>query len=65
MENTHLSEIYAILTSAILKGDYHLIYTWETRQIRLYNVKKDISEQNDLAQTMPDNERLKVSMLQH
>lgn len=40
--------------SAILKGDYHLIYTWETRQIRLYNVKKDISEQNDLAQTMPD-----------
>ncbi|EDV00709.1 arylsulfatase [Phocaeicola coprocola DSM 17136] len=40
--------------SAILKGDYHLIYTWETRQIRLYNVKKDISEQNDLSQTMPD-----------
>ena len=32
----------------------HFIYTWETRQIRLYNVKKDISEQNDLSQTMPD-----------
>lgn len=40
--------------SAILKGDYHLIYTWETRQLRLYDVKKDIGEQNDLSQTMPD-----------
>ena len=40
--------------SAILKGDYHLIYTWETRQLRLYNVKEDIGEQNDLAQSMPD-----------
>lgn len=40
--------------SAILKGDYHLIYTWETRQLRLYNVKEDIGEQNDLVQSMPD-----------
>ena len=26
----------------------------ETRQLRLYNVKEDIGEQNDLAQSMPD-----------
>lgn len=40
--------------SAILQGDYHLIYHWETRQIRLYNVKKDIGEQNDIAGDYPE-----------
>ena len=40
--------------SSILKGDYHLIYTWETRQTRLYNIAEDISEQNDLAEAMPE-----------
>lgn len=40
--------------SAILEGDYHLIYTWETRKLRLYNIREDISEQNDLAAEMPD-----------
>lgn len=40
--------------SSILKGDYHLIYTWESRQCRLYNVKEDIGEQNDLADSMPE-----------
>ena len=40
--------------SSILKGDYHLIYTWENRQCRLYNVKEDIGEQNDLAASMPE-----------
>lgn len=40
--------------SSILKGDFHLIYTWETRQTRLYNVREDIGEMNDLAAAMPD-----------
>lgn len=40
--------------SSILKGDYHLIYTWETQKLRLYNIKNDISEQNDIAQSMPE-----------
>ena len=40
--------------SSILKGDYHLIYTWETRQTRLYNIRQDIGEQNDLAAAMPE-----------
>lgn len=39
--------------SAILKGDYHLIYTWETGQHRLYNVKEDIGEKNDLSTQYP------------
>lgn len=40
--------------SAILKGDYHLIYTWETGQHRLYNIKEDIGEQNDLSTRYPE-----------
>ena len=40
--------------SAILKGDYHLIYTWETGVLRLFNIKDDIGEQNDLAIKMPE-----------
>lgn len=39
--------------SAIMKGDYHLIYTWETRQLRLYNVRKDIGETTDLSARKP------------
>ena len=39
--------------SAILKGDYHLIYTWETGVLRLFNIKDDIGEQYDLAKKMP------------
>lgn len=40
--------------SAIMKGDYHLIYLWETRERRLYNVREDIGEENDLALRMPE-----------
>lgn len=40
--------------SAILKGDYHLIYTWETQQLRLYHVTHDIGEQQDLANQHPE-----------
>lgn len=40
--------------SAIMKGDYHLIYLWETRERRLYNVREDIGEENDLALLMPE-----------
>lgn len=40
--------------SAILKGDYHLIYHWETQQKRLYDVRNDIGEQNDIAREFPE-----------
>lgn len=40
--------------SSILKGDYHLIYHWQNGKVRLYNIKEDISEQNDLAAEKPE-----------
>ena len=40
--------------SSILKGDYHLIYAWETQRIRLYNIREDIGEYTDLSTRMPE-----------
>lgn len=40
--------------SAILKGDYRMIYFWESQERRLYNIKEDIGEQNNLAKTKPE-----------
>lgn len=40
--------------SSILKGDYHLIYTHETQQRRLFNIREDVGEEHDLALEMPD-----------
>lgn len=39
--------------SAILKGDYHLIYFWETGERRLYNIREDIGEMHNLAAEKP------------
>ncbi len=39
---------------AIRKGDYKLIELFETGKVELYNLKEDISESNDLAETMPE-----------
>ena len=38
----------------ILKGDYHLIYHWETQQRRLYNVREDVGEQHELSSELPE-----------
>lgn len=51
-ESQEIEEGYGAY-SAILEGDYHLIYSWETGQHRLYNIREDIGEQNDLADKMP------------
>ena len=40
--------------SAILKGDYRMIYFWESQERRLYNIKEDIGERNNLAKTEPE-----------
>lgn len=40
--------------SAIMKDDYHMIYFWETQERRLYNIREDIGETNNLAKTMPE-----------
>ena len=52
-ESTDKSEGYGSY-SAIMKGDYHLIYFWENQERRLYNIREDIGEQNDLAASQPD-----------
>lgn len=40
--------------SALLDGPYHLLYFWEPRELRLYNVETDIGEQADMAPAHPD-----------
>ena len=55
-ETQEIAEGYGAYSS-ILKGDYHLIYHWENGLTELYDVKNDISEQNNLAGDMPDKVR--------
>lgn len=52
-ETQNIEEGYGVY-SAILKDDYHLIYSWETGRNRLYNIQKDIAEQTDLSAQMPE-----------
>ena len=50
--------------SAIRQGDYKLIYFYEDGNVELYNLEKDLSEQNDLGQTMPEKAaELKAKLL--
>ena len=41
------------LGSAIREGDHKLLHFYDTDSIELYNLKKDISEKNDLSEKMP------------
>ncbi len=52
-ESQSMNEGYGAY-AAIMKGDYHLIYFWQTQERRLYNIKEDISEQNNLVGTHRD-----------
>lgn len=40
--------------SAIRKGDFKLIYYWDTRQAQLFNLIDDLSETRDLTKAKPD-----------
>lgn len=51
-ESTDRSEGYGAY-SAFMKGPYHLIYFWETGERRLYNIREDIAERNDIASAEP------------
>ncbi|MDN5200000.1 sulfatase [Fulvivirgaceae bacterium BMA10] len=44
----------AVPSGAIRKGDWKLIEDFETGRLELYNLKNDISERKNLADTMPD-----------
>ena len=52
-ESQDTSEGYGAY-AAIMKGDYHMIYFWETQERRLYNIREDIGEKNNLATLMPE-----------
>ena len=43
--------------SAILLGDFKLIHSYETGAIQLFDIKKDLSEKNDLAAQQPQKSR--------
>ncbi len=41
-------------SSVVRSGDYKLLHFFDDNRIELYNIKKDISESNDLSGQMPD-----------
>lgn len=51
-------------TGAMRKGDYKLLEFFEDQRLELYNLKDDISEQNDLAASMPDKVDELMELLQ-
>jgi hypothetical protein len=40
--------------AAVRAGDYKLLEFFEDKRVELYNLREDISEKNDLSNTMPD-----------
>jgi arylsulfatase A-like enzyme len=44
----------AVPSSVIRKGDYKLIHYYEYDNFKLFNLRDDLSEKNDLAQKMPE-----------
>ncbi len=44
----------AVPSSVIMKGDYKLIYYYEYESYELFNLRDDISEQNDLSDSRPE-----------
>jgi len=40
-------------SSAIRLGDYKLVKTWKSDRLELFDLSKDISEENDLSQRIP------------
>lgn len=40
--------------SAIRKGDFKLLYLWDTREAQLYNLAQDLTESRDLAKEKPE-----------
>ena len=50
--------------SAIRMGDYKLIDFYKQGKVELYNIKKDISEQHDLSEKMPEKKAQLLQKLQ-
>ncbi|HJM85993.1 MAG TPA: DUF4976 domain-containing protein, partial [Candidatus Marinimicrobia bacterium] len=50
----HYSGSGAPPAAAVRKGDYKLILWFEDDSVELYNLKKDLGEQNNLVKTHPE-----------
>ena len=50
----HYSCSAAPPAAAVRKGDYKLILWFEDNSVELYNLKKDLGEQNNLVKTHPE-----------
>ena len=53
VESLQSSEGYGTY-SALMRSRYHLIYSWEDRSLRLYDLEADPGEQQDIAKANPD-----------
>jgi len=40
--------------SAIRKGDYKLVYEWDTKNAQLFNLADDLSEKKDVSKEKPE-----------
>jgi hypothetical protein len=54
MHGTNKLNWRAVPSSVIRKGDYKLIYYYEYENYKLFNLRDDVSEKEDLAQKMPE-----------
>lgn len=50
--------------SALILGDYKVLYNWEGQTTNLYNLSEDLGERDDLAKKMPEKASKMLLMLQ-
>ena len=52
--------------SAMRKGDYKLIYQWDTHESQLFNLAQDLSEKLNLAKEKPEQvELMRKELIEH
>jgi len=49
--------------SALILGDYKVLYDWESQSSQLFNLQDDLGETNDLSKTMPDQVQALIHLL--
>ncbi|CAA6690291.1 MULTISPECIES: sulfatase [unclassified Lentimonas] len=49
--------------SALILGDYKVLYDWESQSIQLFNLKDDLGETKDLSKSMPDKTQEMINLL--
>lgn len=59
----HFSNQLGMPAAAVRKGDWKLILHYETQRIELYNLKEDLAESKDLANTNPEKAKELYTLL--